>query len=195
MTTMYTLFKAECLPKPNSNRMSVFSLSSHRFEHNIFMVKFCKRKSRLTEISFIGAVPTVLFQNTDIYVFCAHRHIHLSSSSSTAYMMVTILSSMLSIFPSRFFSFAAIDFTYHTLARDCVAVDEQEASTKDGCRDSSSGAAKELLGSALQGLSVGDVTYKGEACYYSYFTSGVGHVRSNPTMTSLLLLFLLLVSA
>lgn len=101
-----------------------------------------------------------------------------------------LITSTGSLTPFRFFS-AAINFAYHTLTRDCVAVAKDDDSSTDGCHTSlpSSGPARKVLSGALQGMAVGDVSYKGKACYYSYFTAGVGGLYYEPALMAVLLFF------
>ena len=90
-----------------------------------------------------------------------------------------------------FLSPAAIDFKYHILARDCVQVAENDATTGNGCHDGlpSSGLLKKLMEGDLD---KGDVSYKGTACYYDHLTAAVGRVYHAPAVIVTLLVSLLL---
>ncbi|KAK2187445.1 hypothetical protein NP493_165g04037 [Ridgeia piscesae] len=88
----------------------------------------------------------------------------------------------------------SVEFKYHTLTRDCVQVAENDATTTDGCHDAlpSSGPVRRLMKGSLQSLSVGDVSYRGTACYYGHLTAAAGRVYHAPAVIVTLLVSFLL---
>lgn len=59
------------------------------------------------------------------------------------------------------------EFRYHTLVRDCTNLDPDDSHTADGCHDDVPSTTHKMLDSAFSVLSIGEVEYKGKACYSS----------------------------
>lgn len=86
-------------------------------------------------------------------------------------------------------SVSAVDFQYYTVTRDCIVVKKGEY---DGCYEElpSSGPVRRLFENTLDGYNIGEVKFKGHACYYDELTSTAAKFCPTPIIALLIAYFL-----